>query len=213
MNMRIEELRKGYQRAELRKRDLDRDPISQFGTWMTEAIAADQLEPTAMTLATADASGRVSARMVLLKGYGPTGFLFYSNYASRKAQDLAANPQAALVLYWDRLERQVRIEGVVEKLSREASEAYFRSRPRGSQIGAWASPQSAPLRDREELLERERRARERFADREVPMPDHWGGFKLTPLALELWQGRPDRLHDRFRYNLDGDEWRIERLAP
>ena len=211
--MGIEELRKGYQRAELRKRDLDRDPINQFGTWMTEAIAADQLEPTAMTLATADANGRVSARMVLLKGYGPTGFLFYSNYASRKAQDLAVNPQAALVLYWDRLERQVRIEGVVEKLSREASEAYFRSRPRGSQIGAWASPQSARLRDREELFEREVRVRERFADREVPMPDHWGGFRLTPLALELWQGRPDRLHDRFRYSFDGDEWCIERLAP
>ncbi|HEX7005221.1 MAG TPA: pyridoxamine 5'-phosphate oxidase [Trueperaceae bacterium] len=211
--MGIEELRRGYRRAELRKRDLEPDPLVQFGKWMREAVGADLLEPTAMTLATADLSGRVSARMVLLKGYGPDGFLFYSNYTSRKAQDLAANPQAALVLYWDRLERQVRVEGVVEKISREASEAYFRSRPRGSQIGAWASPQSKPLSGRAELLEREAQARQRFEGREVPLPDHWGGFRLRPLALELWQGRPDRLHDRFRYSREEEGWRLERLAP
>ena len=211
--MGIEELRRGYLRSELRKRDLDPDPLLQFGKWMAEAVAADLLEPTAMTLATADANGRVSARMVLLKGFGPEGFRFYSNYASRKAQDLATNSQAALVFYWDRLERQFRVEGVVEKLSREASEAYFRSRPRGSQLGAWASPQSTLLGDREELLAREAEARARFEGREVPLPDHWGGFQLVPNALELWQGRPDRLHDRFRYSLEGDGWRLERLAP
>lgn len=212
--MGIEELRRGYLRAELRKADLDPDPLVQFGRWMGEAVAADLLEPTAMTLATADANGRVSARMVLLKGYGPEGFLFFSNYTSRKAQDLAANPQAALVLYWDRLERQVRVEGVVEKIPRDASEAYFRSRPRGSQIGAWASPQSRTLRDRDELIERESSARARFEGREVPLPDHWGGFRLVPVAVELWQGRPDRLHDRFRYVRGAaDDWMLERLAP
>ncbi|MEX2535285.1 MAG: pyridoxamine 5'-phosphate oxidase [Trueperaceae bacterium] len=211
--MGIEETRRDYGRAELRKRDLDPDPLTQFASWMADAVAADLLEPTAMTLATADASGRVSARMVLLKGYGPQGLLFYSNYASRKAQDLAANPQAALVLYWDRLERQIRVEGTVDKLSREVSEAYFRSRPRGSQVGAWASPQSSPLRDREELLAREEAARKRFDGREVPLPDHWGGYRLQPLALELWQGRPERLHDRFRYTRHGDSWSLERLAP
>jgi pyridoxamine 5'-phosphate oxidase len=211
--MGIEEIRRGYVRAELRKRDLDPDPIAQFGLWLSEAVVADLLEPTAMTLATADSSGRVSARMVLLKGFGPDGFVFYSNYASRKAADLAVNPQAALVFYWDLLERQVRVEGSVEKLPREASETYFRSRPRGSQLGAWASPQSEPLPDREELLRRAAAAEARFSRREVPLPDHWGGYRLRPRAVELWQGRPDRLHDRFRYDRDGEGWRLERLAP
>jgi pyridoxamine 5'-phosphate oxidase len=209
----IEELRRGYARAELREGELDPDPVLQFGVWLNEAIASDLLEPTAMTLATADGHGRVSARMVLLKGYGPEGFVFYTNYASRKAQDLAANPQAALVFYWDRLERQVRVEGVIEKISREASEAYFRSRPRGSQLGAWASPQSQPIDRRDELIARAAEAEERFVGREVPLPDHWGGYLLRPHALELWQGRPDRLHDRFRYTSEGGGWRIERLAP
>jgi pyridoxamine 5'-phosphate oxidase len=211
--MGIEEIRRGYARAELRKGDLDPDPLTQFGRWLGEAVAADLLEPTAMTLATADGEGRVSARMVLLKGYGPQGFVFYSNYASRKAAQLAVNPHAALVFYWPQLERQVRVEGTVEKLPREASETYFRSRPRGSQLGAWASPQSQPLRDREELRGRAAAADERFAGREVPLPDHWGGYRLRPSALELWQGRPDRLHDRFRYDREGDGWRLERLAP
>jgi pyridoxamine 5'-phosphate oxidase len=209
----IDEIRKGYARAELRKRDLDPDPLLQFGIWLNEAVASDLLEPTAMTLATSNAAGRVSARMVLLKGYGPEGFVFYTNYASRKAQDLASNPQAALVLYWERLERQVRVEGAVEKLGREASEAYFRSRPRGSQLGAWASPQSQPIGAREELQRRAAEAEARFAGREVPLPDHWGGYRLRPAALELWQGRPDRLHDRFRYTLEDAGWCLERLAP
>jgi pyridoxamine 5'-phosphate oxidase len=211
--MGIEKLRKGYTRAELRKRDLDPEPMTQFAVWLGEAVAADLLEPTAMTLATSDASGRVSARMVLLKGHGPEGFVFYTNHASRKAADLAANPNAALVLYWDLLERQVRVEGGVEKLSRGAAEAYFRSRPRGSQLSAWASPQSQPLSGRGELVARSAEIRERFVGREVPLPDHWGGYRLRPLALEFWQGRPDRLHDRFRYTRDDESWRLERLAP
>jgi pyridoxamine 5'-phosphate oxidase len=211
--MGIEEIRRGYARAELRKGDLDPDPLAQFGRWLSEAVAADLLEPTAMTLATADRQGNVSARMVLLKGYGPEGFVFYTNFASRKAAQLAVNPRAALVFYWAQLERQVRVEGSVEKLPREASETYFRSRPRGSQLGAWASPQSQPLLDRQELIGRAAAAEERFAGREVPLPDHWGGYRLRPSALELWQGRPDRLHDRFRYDLEGDGWRLERLAP
>ncbi|MEX2541859.1 MAG: pyridoxamine 5'-phosphate oxidase [Trueperaceae bacterium] len=211
--MGIEEIRKAYARSELRKRDLAADPIVQFGIWLGEAVAADLLEPTAMTLATADANGRVSARMVLLKGHGPDGFVFYSNYASRKAEDLAVNANAALVFYWDRLERQVRVEGTVEKLPPESSETYFRSRPRGSQLAAWASPQSQTLAGRDELHERSAAAVERFDGREVARPDHWGGYRLRPLAIELWQGRPDRLHDRFRYTSGGGSWRLERLAP
>lgn len=211
--MGIEEIRKAYARSELRKCDLDADPMSQFGAWLAEAVAADLLEPTAMTLATADSSGRVSARMVLLKGHGPEGFVFYSNYASRKAADLAVNRNAALVFYWDRLERQIRVEGTVEKLPRESSETYFRSRPRGSQLAAWASPQSQPLVDRDELQERSAAAAQRFEGREVATPDHWGGYRVRPRAIELWQGRPDRLHDRFRYTDEAGSWRLERLAP
>lgn len=211
--MGIDDIRRAYARTELRRRDLDSDPIVQLSRWLGEAVAADLLEPTAMTLATADGSGRVSARMVLLKGYGPDGLVFYSNYASRKAQDLAVNPQAAAVFYWDRLERQLRVEGEVSMLSREESESYFRSRPRGSQLGAWASPQSQPLSGRDELLARQAEAEERFEGREVPLPDHWGGYRLQPLAVELWQGRPDRLHDRFRYSKQGAGWELQRLAP
>lgn len=211
--MEIDEIRRNYLSRGLRKEDLESDPLAQFGVWLREAIEADLLEPTAMTLATADAHGHVSARMVLLKGYGPEGFVFYSNYASRKAADLASNGRAALVFYWDRLERQVRAEGTVEKLSREASETYFRSRPRGSQLAAWASPQSQPLPSRDELLARTVVATERFDGQEVPMPDHWGGYRLRPDRVELWQGQPDRLHDRFRYRLLDQDWQLERLAP
>lgn len=211
--MSIEEIRRGYAGAALQKRDLAADPVHQFELWLREAIAADLLEPTAMTLATADRSGRVSARMVLLKGYGPEGFVFYSNYGSKKAGDLAENPQAALVFYWDRLERQVRVEGVVERLSREASETYFRSRPRGSQLGAWASPQSRPLRDRAALQALAEEAAARFGDGQIPMPEGWGGYRLHPNSMEFWQGRPDRLHDRFRYSRSGERWQLERLAP
>lgn len=212
--MELDGLRRGYEGAELDLADLDPEPVRQFGVWLGEAIEANLLEPNAMTLATADAGGRVSARIVLLKGYSVDGFVFYTNYAGRKARDLAQNPRAALVFYWDRLERQVRIEGRVEKVDRATSETYFRSRPRGSQLSAWASPQSEVVNGRQELLERARSAATRFAGREVPLPDHWGGYRLVPDAFELWQGRADRLHDRFRYSREENgNWRLERLAP
>lgn len=202
-----------YQKGALRRSDLDPDPLTQFGLWYTEAVSSGLREPNAMTLATATASGRVSARMVLLKGYDPDGFLFYTNYESRKGRELAENPRAALVFYWDALERQVRVEGSVERLDPRVSEAYFRSRPLGSRLGAWASPQSRAVRDREELAERLRAAERRFEGREPPLPPFWGGYRVRPDAVELWQGRPDRLHDRFRYTLVEDGWRLERLAP
>jgi pyridoxamine 5'-phosphate oxidase len=170
-------------------------------------------EPTSMALATADAEGRPSVRMVLLKGLASDGFRFFTNYESRKGRDLAANPQAALCLWWDRLERQVRAEGRVERLSREDSERYFRSRPRGSQIGASASPQSRPLADRFELEKRVAELEARHPEEDLPLPDFWGGYLLIPERVELWQGRESRLHDRFEYRREGAGWRIVRLAP
>ena len=192
--------------------DLDPDPFTQFRIWFDRALEADLVEPTAMTLATA-ASGRVAARMVLLKGFDEEGFVFYSNYGSRKASDLAQNPQAALLFYWDRLERQIRIEGTVAKTSREVAAAYFATRPRGSQLGALASPQSRILASRAELEERWRELADRYPEGEIPLPDHWGGFRLKPDSFEFWQGRPSRLHDRIRYRLESGSWRLERLAP
>jgi pyridoxamine 5'-phosphate oxidase len=166
-----------------------------------------------MTLATVDAEGRPSARVVLLKGFDRTGFRWFTNYTSRKAEDLVANPHAALLFWFDRLERQIRIEGVAEQVPAGDSDDYFAKRPRGSQLGAWASPQSQPVADRAELERLEREVAERFGDGEVPRPPHWGGFKLKPEAFEFWQGRSNRLHDRFRFVRDGDGWTRRRLAP
>jgi pyridoxamine 5'-phosphate oxidase len=185
-----------------------------FSAWLAAAVAADLPEPNAMVLATADGQGRPSARTVLLKGYDERGFVFYTNYNSRKGVELAANPYASLVFLWLPASRQVRVEGTCEPVSRAETEAYFALRPRGSQLGAWASPQSEVVGSRAELDEAARAVEERFAEApEVPPPPHWGGYRVRPDVVEFWQGRQDRMHDRIRYRLEQEEWKVERLAP
>ena len=206
-------MRREYTRAALAEADVDADPVVQFGRWFEQAEQAGLLEPHAMTLATATPDGRPSARMVLLRGFDERGFCFYTNYESRKAAELAANPRAALVFWWDKLERQVRIEGTVERTSRAESEAYFASRPPGSQLSAAASPQSRVIADRAVLERRAAELATAVPDGQVPLPDFWGGYRLAHEVVEFWQGRPNRLHDRLRYRRVGDIWRIERLAP
>jgi pyridoxamine 5'-phosphate oxidase len=210
----LRNLRKDYTLAGLVESDLDPDPIVQFRVWFTEAQAAKGIEPNAMTVATADASGDPSARTVLLKGLDERGFIFYSNYDSAKGNQLAANPRAELLFYWPELERQVRIHGDVERLERSASEEYFRSRPIGNQLGALASPQSTVIPNREYLQELYDTLEQQYGSDSVPMPDHWGGYRVCPQSLEFWQGRKSRLHDRLRYRRDTDGgWIVERLAP
>lgn len=189
------------------------DPIQLFGQWFAAARKAGILLPEAMTLATASADGAPSARMVLLKGFDERGFEFYTNLGSRKADELTANPRAALCFHWGVLQRQVRIEGDVTQLSRKASATYFRTRPRGSQVGAWASRQSQPLEDREMLARRVREIEKRFEGGEVPLPDFWGGYMLEPRRIEFWQGRADRLHDRLLFQREGGGWSSRRLHP
>jgi len=211
----IADLRREYQRASLSETDVDPDPLRQFQSWLAEAVTAEIPEPTAMTLATVGEDGVPSARIVLLKGVDASGFLFFTNYDSRKGRELAARPVAALLFHWVELERQVRIDGFVSRATAEESDAYFASRPRPARLGAWASPQSRVIPDRA-WLERELSAvRERFAPQEehVPRPPHWGGYRVAPETMEFWQGRPSRLHDRLRYRRDAGRWRIERLAP
>jgi pyridoxamine 5'-phosphate oxidase len=211
--MNVADVRREYGLAGLSEGDLAADPIEQFRRWLEQAMAVDPKEFTAMTLATADREGRPSARVVLLKGVDERGFVFYTHYDSDKGRELRENPRAALVFYWPAQDRQVRVEGTVEKTSRAESEAYFASRPLGSRVGAWASPQSRRISGRKELERKVREAGERFGD-DVPLPPDWGGFRVHPEAIEFWQGRPSRLHDRLRYSLDGEgHWRIERLAP
>jgi pyridoxamine 5'-phosphate oxidase len=209
----LSRLRKEYARAGLRESDADRDPIEQFRRWFDEALAADLHEPNAMTLATSTPDGRPSARIVLLKGFDERGFVFYTNYEGRKGEELAANPRAALVLYWGELERQVRIEGRVSLVPDEESDAYFEGRPRGSQLGAWASEQSRPAKDRGVLEERLRELEAEHGDREVPRPPFWGGYRVEPEVIEFWQGRENRLHDRLRYRRSYEGWKVERLQP
>jgi pyridoxamine 5'-phosphate oxidase len=200
-------------REGLAEADVAPDPVVQFGRWYDDARSAGLVEPSAMTLATATAGGVPSARMVLLRGVDRRGFVFYTNYESRKAAELAANPLAALVFWWGELQRQVRVEGRVERTSREESAAYFRTRPPGSRLSAWASPQSRVIPGREVLEERVAEVAADHPDGDVPLPPFWGGYRLVPEVVELWQGRPNRLHDRLRYTRVAGGWRIERLAP
>jgi pyridoxamine 5'-phosphate oxidase len=196
----------------LHRSALAADPIEQFRDWYERAEGEVPL-PHAMSLATVDAGGAPDARMVLLKGFGAGGFRFFTNLGSTKAKELEAVPRAALILYWRELDRQVRVRGPVERLADEESDEYFATRPRDSQIGAWASPQSEPLPDRGTLDSRVREIEERFSEGDVPRPPFWGGYALLPEEIEFWQGQAGRLHDRFRYVRDGDGWRLERLAP
>ncbi|HZV05390.1 MAG TPA: pyridoxamine 5'-phosphate oxidase [Gemmataceae bacterium] len=212
--MKIPDMRKEYMWGGLSEADMDADPMRQFEMWFQQAQAANLPEPNAMTLATTTPDGKPSARVVLLKMCDASGFAFFTNYDSRKGRELTANPHAALLFFWPELQRQVRIEGTVERVSEAESDAYFRSRPLGSRLGAWASRQSEVIPDREVLEERVREIMQRYPDGEVPRPPHWGGFRVRPLTIEFWQGRPDRLHDRLRYQrVQPDGWRLERLSP
>ena len=211
--MNIADLRAEYSRGELDEASTDADPIAQFARWWDEATRSEIREVNAMTLATADAAGRPSARTVLLKEFDARGFVFYSNYESRKGRELAANPRAALLFFWKELERQVRIDGQVERVDQADSDAYFKSRPLASRIGAWASPQSEVIPGKAWLLARAAEMGLRHGVSPA-RPPHWGGYRVVPEAVEFWQGRPSRLHDRLRYRLgDGGVWVRERLAP
>ena len=235
--MSIADVRREYNLTGLRRSDLDANPIGQFKKWFDQASGArasgrirkfciklykallmasgaEVMDLTAMTLATADKQGRPSARIVLLKGVDQRGFVFYTNYDGRKGHELAENPQAALVFYWPEQERQVCVAGEVSKLPPQESDAYFQSRPRGSRLGAWASHQSAVVRDRAALEAQWNQMETQYAGQEIPRPPHWGGYLLCPARIEFWQGRPNRLHDRFRYTRQPDKtWHIERLSP
>ena len=206
-------LRREYARGGLDDADLAADPSAMFGTWMREAVSAGLHEPNAMVLSSVSADGQPSSRMVLLKGYGPEGFVFFTNLDSRKGRELRANPRCALLFPWHPLERQVRVDGVATVLDRPAVEAYFVARPRGAQLGAWASDQSQPVSSRAALAASYARFEQRFLDQEVPVPPQWGGFLVDPRAVEFWQGRPGRMHDRLVYRRTDDGWATERLAP
>ncbi|MES2267116.1 MAG: pyridoxamine 5'-phosphate oxidase [Bacteroidota bacterium] len=210
----IENLRQDYAAASLNETDVNADPIRQFDKWFNEAINAKVHEPNAMTLATATLDGRPSARIVLLKGFSDDGFKFYTNYLSRKGKEIAKNPLGTLVFFWGDMERQIRIEGTIEKLDKHYSEKYFHSRPKSSQIGAAASPQSQEIDSRDMLEQKMAELEVQYADSEVPKPSYWGGYALKPRYIEFWQGRGSRLHDRIVYKkIDNKNWKIVRLAP
>lgn len=207
------DLRQNYFAGALDENDVLADPIAQFARWFGEAQRAAVLEPNAMTLATADGTGKPSARVVLLKDFDDRGFVFYTSYISQKGIELAQNPRASLVFWWPALERQVRIDGSVEQISPEETQAYFRSRPRPSQIGAWASHQSRVTPSRQPMENRQIELERRFADQPVPVPKFWGGFRVVPSCIEFWQGRPNRLHDRLQFTRIGEGWTRHRLEP
>ncbi|MBV9960693.1 MAG: pyridoxamine 5'-phosphate oxidase [Parafilimonas sp.] len=213
MNKSIADIRKDYLLHSLNEEDVAADPIDQFARWWNEALNSEITEPNAMTLATSTKDGKPSARIVLLKGLNKNGFVFYTNYNSHKGNELTENPYAALVFFWKEIERQVRIEGEVEKVSAEESDAYFLSRPEGSRIGAWASPQSTIIKNRQLLETNVERFTKEFKN-SISRPSHWGGYRVMPLKIEFWQGRSNRLHDRLQYTktVEGS-WKVERLAP
>jgi pyridoxamine 5'-phosphate oxidase len=209
----IADIRKDYKLQTLLEADVAPDPIVQFGKWWDEAVKSEIYEVNAMTLATADKNNIPSARIVLLKGYDKNGFVFFTNYQSHKGEQLLQNPNACLVFFWAALERQIRITGTVEKISAADSDAYFTSRPAGSRIGAWASPQSSVIANRTIIEEKLKNLEQQFGDNNIPRPPYWGGYIVKPTQIEFWQGRPSRLHDRIQYTLQEDSWVIERLAP
>jgi pyridoxamine 5'-phosphate oxidase len=210
----IADIRKDYKLQSLLEKDVEADPIQQFDKWWQEAVRSEIDEINAMTLATATANGIPSARIVLLKEFDNRGFVFFTNYNSFKGLQLAQNPQACLVFFWKELERQVRITGAVEKVSAGDSDEYFNSRPQGSRLGAWVSPQSQVIANREWLEARENDLKKEFAGKAIERPAHWGGYRVKPQTIEFWQGRSNRLHDRIKYSLqDGNVWKTERLAP
>lgn len=211
--MNLHDLRRDYARETLDESSVASDPFAQFRAWFDEAVRAEVPEPNAMTLATATREGHPSARIVLLKHVDARGFTFFSDYRSRKGREIDANPLGALCFLWHELERQVRIEGRIERVDRAESEAYYRARPIGSRLGAWASEQSSVLRDRAELEARYELAAAQHANEDPPLPPYWGGYRLLPDEVEFWQGRQSRLHDRIRYRREGERWRIERLSP
>ncbi len=225
MSNAIADIRKDYKLASLEEADVASNPIDQFTRWWNDAVASQIDEVNAMTLATVNAAGVPAARIVLLKGYNPEGFIFFTNYESDKGKNLAHNPNAALVFFWKELERQIRIEGTVQKVSAEESDRYFNSRPASSRIGAWASPQSAVIENRLVIEQNVERYSSIFANDSIERPDHWGGYIVKPISIEFWQGRSSRLHDRIRYKLETSaynaatdtktdaNWKIERLAP
>jgi pyridoxamine 5'-phosphate oxidase len=225
MSNEIADIRKDYKLASLEEADVASNPFDQFTRWWNDAVASQIDEVNAMTLATANAAGVPAARIVLLKGYNPNGFIFFTNYESDKGKNLAQNPRAALVFFWKELERQIRIEGTVEKVSGEESDRYFNSRPASSRIGAWASPQSAVIENRLVIEQNVERYSSIFANDSIERPDHWGGYIVKPTSIEFWQGRSSRLHDRIRYVVENSaynaatdtrtdlNWKIERLAP
>lgn len=214
MNANVADLRKDYQLQGLSETDSDRNPFKQFQVWFDQALAAQLPEPNAMTVATVTKSGNPRARVVLLKNFDERGFVFYTNYHSHKGQELADNPQAAIAFWWAELERQVRIEGRVLKVSDRESDEYFHSRPFNSRLGAWASEQSQVIESREVLEQRLQDLKTKYENQDIPRPPHWGGFRVIPTAIEFWQGRPSRLHDRLLYSLlDDGSWQIERLSP
>lgn len=214
MTQQMADIRKEYRRGHLREDEVDPDPFALFADWLEQAKATGLIEPNAMTLATVNGEGHPSARMMLLKSFDTRGFEFYTNYTGRKAGELAANPWAAMTFWWPSLERQVRIEGVTEKVSAAESDDYYNSRPKGSRLGAWVSHQSSIIPDRSVLEARHAELTAEYADREPERPPFWGGYRLTPVTIEFWQGGVHRLHDRLRYRREeGSAWIIERLSP